>query len=74
MSWDEPHNSFAQKRFVETGGGGALGGEKLRAVLPTELHTLDAALTLSGWGERPREAGRHVARWVGDARERDVAH
>ena len=53
MSWDEPHNSFAQKRFVETGGGGALGGEKLRAVLPTELHTLDAALTLSGWGERP---------------------
>lgn len=51
--WDDPHLSFAQKRFVESGGGGAVGGEQLRAVLPTELHTLHAALTMSGWGERP---------------------
>ena len=51
--WADPHLSLAQKRFVESGGGGAVGGEQLRAILPTELHTLETALTMSGWGERP---------------------
>ena len=51
--WEDPHASLSQKLFVESGGGGALGGEQLRAVLPTELHTLEGALTISGWGERP---------------------